>query len=200
MFFKKHDKPHITVALIGVTVMLFMICPSCKKEKTDTIANFADRKAVPAMYVDSVTTLISDSGRIRYKVIAQTWKVFDQADEPYWYFPEGVYFERFNDSLEVESIVRGDTARYFTEQELWELKNDVLVKNLSGEQFETNLLYWSQQKHKVYSDSFIRIQQADQVLTGYGFESNESLSKYKIFKIKGVFPLDVEEDGLNNPE
>ncbi|MBO5718635.1 MAG: LPS export ABC transporter periplasmic protein LptC [Bacteroidales bacterium] len=200
MFFKKHDKPHITVALIGVTVMLFMICPSCKKEKTDTIANFADRKAVPAMYVDSVTTLISDSGRIRYKVIAQTWKVFDQADEPYWYFPEGVYFERFNDSLEVESIVRGDTARYFTEQELWELKNDVLVKNLSGEQFETNLLYWSQQKHKVYSDSFIRIQQADQILTGYGFESNESLSKYKIFKIKGVFPLDVEEDGLNNPE
>ncbi|MBR0453654.1 MAG: LPS export ABC transporter periplasmic protein LptC [Bacteroidales bacterium] len=200
MFFKKHDKPHITVALIGVTVMLFMICPSCKKEKTDTIANFADRKTVPAMYVDSVTTLISDSGRIRYKVIAQTWKVFDQADEPYWYFPEGVYFERFNDSLEVESIVRGDTARYFTEQELWELKNDVLVKNLSGEQFETNLLYWSQQKHKVYSDSFIRIQQADQILTGYGFESNESLSKYKIFKIKGVFPLDVEEDGLNNPE
>ena len=200
MFFKKHDKSHITVALIGVTVMLFMICPSCKKEKTDTIANFADRKAVPAMYVDSVTTLISDSGRIRYKVIAQTWKVFDQADEPYWYFPEGVYFERFNDSLEVESIVRGDTARYFTEQELWELKNDVLVKNLSGEQFETNLLYWSQQKHKVYSDSFIRIQQADQILTGYGFESNESLSKYKIFKIKGVFPLDVEEDGLNNPE
>ncbi|MBO5915779.1 MAG: LPS export ABC transporter periplasmic protein LptC [Bacteroidales bacterium] len=180
--------------------MLFMICPSCKKEKTDTIANFADRKAVPAMYVDSVTTLISDSGRIRYKVIAHTWKVFDQADEPYWYFPEGVYFERFNDSLEVESIVRGDTARYFTEQELWELKNDVLVKNLSGEQFETNLLYWSQQKHKVYSDSFIRIQQADQILTGYGFESNESLSKYKIFKIKGVFPLDVEEDGLNNPE
>jgi LPS export ABC transporter protein LptC len=200
MFFKKHDKPHITVALIGVTVMLFMICPSCKKEKTDTIANFADRKAVPAMYFDSVTMLISDSGRIRYKVIAQTWKVFDQADEPYWYFPEGVYFERFNDSLEVESIVRGDTARYFTEQELWELKNDVLVKNLSGEQFETNLLYWSQQKHKVYSDSFIRIQQADQILTGYGFESNESLSKYKIFKIKGVFPLDVEEDGLNNPE
>lgn len=200
MFSNKHRNPHITVALIGVTVMLFMICPSCKKEKTDTIANFADRKAVPVMNVDSVTTLISDSGRIRYKVLAQTWKVFDQADEPYWYFPDGVYFERFNDSLEIESVVRGDTARYFTELEIWELKNNVLVKNLSGEQFETNLLYWNQQHHRVYSDSFIRIQQADQILTGYGFESNENLSKYKIFKIKGVFPLDVEEDGLNNPE
>ncbi|MBQ7945358.1 MAG: LPS export ABC transporter periplasmic protein LptC [Bacteroidales bacterium] len=180
--------------------MLFMVCPSCKKEKTDTIANFENRKVVPGMLVDSVTTLISDSGRIRYKVLAQTWKVYDQADEPYWFFPDKVYFERFNDSLEVESVVEGDTARYFTELKLWELKNNVLVKNMSGEQFETNLLYWNQDQHRVYSDSFIRIQQEDQILTGYGFESNESLTKYKIFKIKGVFPMDSEEEGLNNQE
>lgn len=200
MFFKRHKKPSITVALFSATVMLFMVCPSCKKEKTDTIANFENRKAVPGMFVDSVTTLISDSGRIRYKVLAQTWKVYDQADEPYWFFPDKVYFERFNDSLEVESVVEGDTARYFTDLKLWELKNNVLVKNMSGEQFETNLLYWNQDQHRVYSDSFIRIQQEDQILTGYGFESNESLTKYKIFKIKGVFPMDSEEEGLNNQE
>ena len=62
------------------------------------------------------------------------------------------------------------------------------------------LLYWNQDQHRVYSDSFIRIQQEDQILTGYGFESNESLTKYKIFKIKGVFPMDSEEEGLNNQE
>ncbi len=194
------SKHRITVTLVGVAVMLFMICPSCRKEKTDTLPNFADRKAVPVMYVDSVTTLISDSGRIRYKVLAETWEYFDQADEPYWYFPQGVYFERFDDSMRVESMVRGDTARYFTKLELWKLQNHVLVKNMTGEQFETNLLFWSQQQRRVYSDSFIRIQQADQILMGYGFESNERMSKYKIFEIKGVFPLDTEEEALNNPE
>ncbi len=199
MFFGRHGNPSITVALFCVTVMLFMICPSCKKEKTDTLANFEDRALVPGLFADSVTTLISDSGKIRYKVLAKTWKVYDQAKEPYWFFPDKVYFERFNDSLEVESVVLGDTARYYTKLKLWELKNNVLVKSLGGEQFETNLLYWNQDQHRVYSDSFIRIQQQEQVLTGYGFESNESLTKYEIFKIKGVFPMDAATDSLNNP-
>lgn len=183
----------ITVAL-SVAVMLFLMPSSCKKEKTDLVPNFSNREVVPSMSVDSVTSLISDSGKIRYRVVTQVWKIYDKAPIPYWYFPEKVYFERFNDSLEIESVVEGDTARYYTKKKLWELKNNVRVMNLSGEQFETNLLYWDQNKHTIYSDSFIRIEQKDQILTGYGFKSNESLSKYEIFKPKGIFPVDMEQE------
>ena len=179
--------------------MLFLVPPSCKKEHTETLPDFGDRKTVPGMAVDSVTTLISDSGKVRYKVLAAVWNIYDQADDPYWFFPEKFYFERFDDSLKVESVVQGDTARYFSERKLWELKNNVLVMNLTGEQFETNLLYWDQGSHRVYSDSFIRIEQHDQVLTGYGFESNEQLTKYKIFNIKGMFPIDSEPDSTAGP-
>lgn len=177
--------------------MLFL--PSCKKSQTDMIPSFENRRAVPGMYADSVTTLISDSGRIRYKVIAETWKIFDQAEVPYWFFPEKFYFERFDDSMRVESVVEGDTARYFTYRKIWELKNNVKVMNLSGEKFETNLLYWDQEHHTVYSDSFIRIEQKSQVLTGYGFKSNETLTKYEVFQIKGLFPIDAEEEDTGAP-
>lgn len=173
--------------------MLFLIPTSCQKEKTETVPNFEDRRQVPGMAADSVTTLISDSGVVRYKVIAQVWNVYDQSEDPYWHFPEGFYFERFNDSLAVESVVEGDTALYFTKGKLWVLRNNVKIMNLSGEKFETNLLYWDQNRHEVYSDSFIRIEQKNQILTGYGFKSNEQLTKYTIFKIKGIFPMDAEE-------
>jgi len=200
-FMKDHPgKPRITVAALAA-VMLFLLPVSCKKEKTDMIPRFTDRSAVPGMFADSVTTLISDSGKIRYKVVAEIWKVFDKAEDPYWFFPEKFYFERFDDSLHVESVVEGDTARYFTARKIWELKNHVKVMNLSGEKFETSLLYWDQDRKRVYSDSFIRIEQESQILTGYGFESNESLTKYQIFKIKGIFPIDAdteENEEINN--
>jgi len=180
------------ISALGVVVLMFLSA-ACTKEKKEFLPKFADRSAVPGMFTDSVTTLISDSGRIRYRVITEVWRVFDKAKDPYWYFPKKVYFERFNDSLKTESMVQSDTARYFTNRKVWELKKNVKLISLKGENFETALLYWDQNQHRIYSDSFIRIEQKDQVITGYGFESNESLTQYKIFKVNAIFPIDSAE-------
>jgi len=181
------------IAALGVVFLMFLSA-ACSSDKKDYLAKFKDRRAVPAMYTDSVTTLISDSGRIRYRIITEVWKIFDKVDDPYWYFPKKVYFERFNDSLKTESIVQCDTARYFSNRKVWELKKNVKLINLKGEKFETALLYWDQRQQRIYSDSFIRIEQQDQVMTGYGFESNQTLTNYRIFKdIKATFPIDTAQ-------
>ena len=177
---------------LSVVVLLFLSA-ACSSDKKDFLPKFEDRSAVPGMYTDSVTTLISDSGRIRYRIITEVWKVFDKASDPYWFFPKKIYFERFNDSLKTESLVQSDTARYYTNRKLWELKKHVRMVSLKGENFETALLYWDQRQQRIYSDSFIRIEQKDQVITGYGFESNETLTKYKIFKVEAIFPIDSAE-------
>jgi len=178
--------------VIGVLVLL-MISVACSSDKPNFLPKFSDRAAVPGMYTDSVTTLISDSGRIRYRVIAEIWEIYDKAKDPYWYFPKKVYFERFNDSLKTESMVQSDTARYYTDRKVWELKKNVSLINLKGESFKTSLLYWDQRQQRIYSDSFIRIEQKDQIITGYGFESNQTLTQYKIFKVEGIFPVDSAE-------
>lgn len=182
--------------VIGVLIILFLSI-ACTPDKPSFVRKFKDRSLVPGMYTDSMTTLISDSGRIRYRIITEVWEVYDQAKDPYWYFPKKVYFERFNDSLKTESMVQCDTARFFSSRKVWELKKNVSLINMKGESFKTSLLYWDQRQQRIYSDSFIRIEQKAQVITGYGFESNESLTQYKIFKVKGIFPLDsAEPDSL----
>lgn len=175
-----------------VTVMMFLSA-ACSSDKATYLPRFENRAVVPGMFTDSVTTLISDSGRIRYRVISEIWKVYDKASDPYWYFPKKIYFERFDDSLRVESIVQSDTARYFSRRRLWELKKNVMLISLNGEKFETALLYWDQRQQRIYSDSFIRIEKKDQTIMGYGFESNESLTKYTIFKPEGPINIDSEE-------
>jgi LPS export ABC transporter protein LptC len=177
---------------LSVTVLMFL-SSACSSDKKNFLPNYKNRAEVPGMFTDSVTTLVSDSGRIRYRIFTEIWKVYDKAKDPYWYFPKKIYLERFNDSMKVESLVQSDTARYYSNRKLWELKKNVKLINLKGEKFETSFLCWDQMQKRIYSDSFIRIEQQNQIITGYGFESNETLTKYKIYKPKSIIPIDKPE-------
>lgn len=189
--FNKNSIPGFTVAFI-VTVLLFL-SSSCSNKNDDFLPTFKDRGSVPGMYTDSVTTLISDSGRIRYRIYCKQWKIFDKSFEPYWFFPNKLHFERFNDQMVVESVLDCDTARYFTGRKVWELKNNVRIVNMQGELFESQLLYWDERSQRVYTDSFIRIEEKNAIISaGKGFESNQTFTKYRILKPSG--PIDMESD------
>jgi LPS export ABC transporter protein LptC len=174
-----------------VTLLLFLTA-ACSKEDKTFVKSFEDRSKVSGMFTDSTTTLISDSGKIRYKIYTKKWIIYDKAKEPYWYFPQKFHFEMFNDSMLVASSMDCDTARYDIYKKLWVFKKNVRFINLKGDLFETQLLYWDQRSQKMYSDSFIRIEQKDYILSGYGFESNQTFTKYHIMKPSGPIDLDAE--------
>lgn len=174
-------------------VLLLLVCLflySCsKKEVRHRAGAIADRKAMPALAGDEVTTLISDSGITRYRITAKKWLVFDKADTPYWEFPEGVYLEKFNLNLEADATVEADYAYYDEPAQRWMLRGNVQAVNLEGEMFETPLLFWDQQTESVYSDSSIVITRETSIIKGVGFRSNQEMTKYTILRPTGVFPI-----------
>lgn len=115
--------------------------------------------------------------------------VFDRMDPPFHSFEKGVKLEVFDSLMQVGSMIKADTAYYFTETELWKLIGNVHAENVDGELFDTQLLFWDQRKRNVYSDSTIRIQQDNQIIIGRGFESNQDFTKYTIRKTEGVIPV-----------
>ena len=155
---------------------------SCKDKNDSLVAFQYDPEVVPTMITDSFTTLISDSGITRYKLIADKWMVFDKAKEPFQYFPFGIYLERFTPDFEIEATVKADTAWYYNEKELWHLKSNVHGENMQGEEFDSDELFWDGENGRVYSDSYIEIKRGDTRLKGYGFESNQSMTNYRIFR------------------
>lgn len=182
-----------TIKRITHVVLLLLVCfflYSCsKKEVRHRAGAIADRKAMPALAGDEVTTLISDSGITRYRITAKKWLVFDKADTPYWEFPEGVYLEKFNLNLEADATVEADYAYYNEPAQRWMLRGNVQAVNLEGEMFETPLLFWDQQTESVYSDSSIVITRETSIIKGVGFRSNQEMTKYTILRPTGVFPI-----------
>ena len=182
-----------TIATMVVMLFYFVSC----KEKDENLVPFNyDPEQVPTMVTDSVTTLISDSGVTRYKLVADEWRVFDKAAEPYWYFPYGIYLERFTPDFRIEATVMSDTAWYFSRKDLWQLKKNVHVENMRGEIFDSEELFWDQKNEKVYSDSYIVIKRGVTEIKGYGFESNQAMTDYRIFRPHdGKLPFTENPDG-----
>lgn len=182
-----------TTASVVVMLLLFSVTLfSCNQEVKEVVEVSSDPEKSYTMKATQVNTLISDSGITRYRVKTKEWLVFGNAKEPHSYFPEGIYVEKFDTTFHTEASIKADTAYYFDKKGLWRLIGNVEVESLQGERFNTSELFWDQKAEKVYSDKYIRIQQKEQIITGVGFESNQNMTRYRIFNSQGEFPVEEE--------
>jgi len=53
---------------------------------------------------------------------------------------------------------------------------------MQGEEFDSDELFWDQRNQRVYSDKYIEIKRGVTEIKGYGFESNQSMTDYRIFR------------------
>jgi LPS export ABC transporter protein LptC len=178
----------IATTFMVVVVLFFMF--SCSKEKVEQIGAIKNRSAMPQLHATEITTIISDSGVTRYRISASRWDVFDKAVKPYWNFPNGIHFEKFDMNLKVDANIHSKYARFDVNEQRWELRGKVRATNLQGELFETEQLFWSERENRIYSDSLIKITQVSHIITGIGFESDASMTRYTIRKPQGIFPVD----------
>lgn len=179
---------NITVAVCA-TVMLLLL-PSCDDKHKNLVDAIREQDSVPDMRTTGVTTFISDSGLIRYKIIASEWLIYSRVDSPYWAFKKGIYLEKFDTLFHIDASIKADTAYYYDQKRLWELRSNVHIRSQKGDKFDTQLLYWDQRTERIYSDQFIRIEQVDKILTGYGFDSNQQMTEYQIFNNTGIFTVE----------
>ena len=181
----------ITIVLGAIVMLLlFSSCGGKKKELGEAIT---ERDSLPSMATLGVVTYISDSGVTRYRMEAEEWLMYDRKRPSYWAFEKGVYLEQFDSLFNVDASIKADTAYFYDKQKLWKLMGNVDIKNRKGERFNTELLYWNQATEKVYSDRFIRIEQPDRIITGYGFDSNQQMTIYQIRNMGGIVYVDEEE-------
>ena len=185
--FKKITTNGTAIALWAI-VLLFCFS-SCSRDKKQFTGAVTSRDSTSVLTTRGITSLVSENGVIKYRIKSDEWMVFDRMDPPYHSFEKGVQLEVFDSLMQVGSLIKADTAYFFTETELWKLIGNVHAENVDGEIFDTQLLFWDQKKRNVYSDSTIRIQQDNQIIIGIGFESNQDFTKYTIRKTEGVIPV-----------
>ena len=170
--------------------MLLCACiAACDEQKAHTAPAIYDRDSVSMMTSYGVNTLISDSGVIKYKIVAERWDVNTVRQPSRWTFAQGIFLEQ------VEGYIQADTAWYYDQQKLWELRGRVLIRNVNGLVFRSEEFFWDGIRHEFYSYKFSRVVTPERTLEGTYFRSDEHMTHYEVTNSVGSFQsTDMEGD------
>ena len=101
-FLCKTNEQGITTTLV-VVVMLLLFTASCNGDKKEVVVVAFDPETTYTLRTTDYTTQFSDSGITRYRATAKEFLKFDKAKEPFSYFPEGLYVEKFDTLFRTEA-------------------------------------------------------------------------------------------------
>lgn len=167
--------------------LLFTIFLSCQGEKEHTAAAIYDKDSVSMMTSFGVNTLISDSGIMKYKIVAEEWEVNTVRHPSRWIFHKGLFMEQFDEKFQIQAFVQCDTAYYFDQNRLWELRGRVRIRTADGLRFASEELFWDQVSHEFYSHMFSKVITPERTMQGTYFRSNENMTRYMVTNSKGSF-------------
>lgn len=171
----------------AAVVMAAVAAVSCQEQREHTAPAVNDRDSVAMMTSFGVNTLISDSGIIKYRIITERWEVNEKRNPSRWIFDKGLFLEQFDQKFHVQSYVQCDTAFYYDQKKLWELRSRVRVLTKDGLRFSSEQLFWDETRHELYSNVFSRLVTPDRTLQGSYFRSDERMTKYYVSNSKGSF-------------
>jgi LPS export ABC transporter protein LptC len=177
--------------LLITLVILTGIVLSCEN-KIDLIPK-SDFITLPSLTVKNFETVYTDSGRIQLTISGPIAEQYDTKDNPHADFSSGIKVQYYDGKTEPQGHVTAKYARYTKTDNLWELRDSVVVVNQTNDKLETEVLFWNQEKDLIYTDRFVKITNEDQIIQGFGFESDAKLIKRKIKKVTATIYLKDEE-------
>lgn len=196
----KNEKWAVQCMALLISHFSFLICfVACSEthEHTAPAVNDADSASIMTTY--GVNTLISDSGVIKYRIVTERWDVNTIKNPPRWTFEKGIFMEQFDEQFHIEGYIQADTAWYYDQQKLWELRGRVYIRNVNGLRFRSEELFWDGIRHEFYSHKFSRVITPERTLEGTYFKSDERMAHYEVSNSVGSFmATDMEGDNATS--
>jgi len=187
-------KTNLIIFKIIPMLLVFGIIAACENDlkEVKTITKLSDSAIRNGK---NITLIYSEKGDVKIKIQAKKMEEY-VGKKHYIEMTDGIKVLFYNADKKVSSTLTSKYAIQKIDEKIIETKNDVVVVNDKGEKLNTEHLIWLQDSAKIYSNEFVKITTADEIIMGEGFEANQDFTKWKIRKIKGTILLKEEEDSL----
>jgi len=172
-------------------ICLFLITSCTGQDVKPKIDSSFVVKELPAQESWNSTIFFTDSGKTRAILYTGHLQAFNSSKETI--LDEGVKVEFFN-SLEQKTTTLTSIRGRVDEKtnDLYAIDSVVAV-NDSGIVVKTDELKWRDKDKKIVSDKFVTIDSPDEHIEGYGFESDQHLRNYVIYKITYITTTKKEQ-------
>ena len=177
MVYKKEIISLLIIILISVSIY------SCD-EKFKPVKTSLDTVYIPDYESRNAEGIVADSSKI--KAVLRAGYIANFSKLGFTIIDSGATVDFYKNGT-VVSTLTGDRGKVFEKTKDIEIRDNITVVNKEGSKLETSRLYWTEDTQRVSSDTFVAIQTPSENIQGIGFESDQGLKNYKIFKVTGTF-------------
>lgn len=168
------------IASLFITI-LFLSVYACSEEKLkpqiDTSINSDE---LPDQESKKAVITFTEEGKLKAILYSDNIKVIGDKSEKLLENLRIEFFDEMEQQTSTLTSLHGkiDDAT----QDMYAIDSVVAVSD-SGVTLTTNELIWKNKSKKITTDKFVRIVNKEEIIEGYGFESDQNLHNYTIFNI-----------------
>ena len=173
--------------LYNVIFITLFVCYGCDNDKVIPKNNIdiKNLETQPDQISYKTEVIFVDSNFTKAILKAERARVYQSRMETL--LDGGVYVQFFKrNSASKVSYLTSDSARIDDRtKNMMAGGHVVVISDSTDTKLETSLLEWDNNTQKLFSTEFVRVTSPSETIQGYGFESDQSLSNYKIFRVSG---------------
>jgi len=183
----------LRIKAIAVVFFVALLSVSCTNDLKDVMALPTNRLSA-SQIGDSITMLYTDSAQLKVMLKANRMLMFNKnVSEPFTVLPKGVFVTFFDDEEKISATLKANYGVRYDVTRRMEARYAVEVVNKEGTKLETEKLIWDEANKKIYTDAFVKITTAKEIISGTGMESNQDFTKYELKKVTGIIQLKNNE-------
>ena len=138
----------------------------------------------PSGDADGINLKYTDSGRITANLVSPKMLDYATVKFPFTEFPQGIHLTLY-DKNGKETYVDAKYAISHKNTNLIDLQNNVRISNQSGEQLETEQLYYDQKNEWFFTEKKFKFTSPKGVSYGEGIDFSKDFKKVNSQKISG---------------
>lgn len=161
---------------------ILLFAAGCSSDKIEPPKIDITTDSLPSQESFNTTVTFSDSGLVKAILIAGRIRVYSKlnftlidSNAKVDFYKNGIY----------SSTLTGKRGKIFDATKDVEVYDSVKLVSVEGSVLTTNKLYWVNKTQRIRSDEFVHIQTKTDDIQGYGFEADQNLKNYVIYKVSG---------------
>jgi LPS export ABC transporter protein LptC len=178
-----------------LSLLLLLACSS-DKAKQNVAKSLQSDTLLFSQEGSNVTINYTDSGKLKASIFAPVLIGYKKDGNDIIKMPKGVKGDFYNRIGIKESTITAEKGISYQTKKITEVWQNVVVTNVKGEKLNTEKLIWNQNTQKIYTDKFVRITTANEILTGEGMEAQQDFTKWTILKPRGS--IAIQKDSTAN--
>jgi LPS export ABC transporter protein LptC len=162
--------------------------PGCEEKIKPAVLPAVDSRLMPSQESWKSDIIISDSGRVKALINAGYLRTYD--DKRTTLLTEGVVVYFFDEQGRQTSVLTSEEGKVDEYTNNLEAQRNVVVTSNDQTTLKTQRLFWDNRRALIHTPEFVQIATPKERLQGHGFESEQNLKNYRIFRATGQAKTD----------